>query len=99
MSFEEKNKSVEIVNKYGAIPYASVECIEDIRNIFKITLRPMQDLHVCIILSIDNTKINCMFGPPLDQTAVDKYKKSRTNVLLPLHLLRPILMPVFIHPN
>ena len=68
MTLEEKKKAVAIVKKYGADLYGSMECIEELQDVLKITLISMQDLRVCITLSIEHPKINDMVGPLSSQT-------------------------------
>ena len=60
MASEEENKAVTIVKKYGADPYGSTECIEELCDVLKIPLSSMLDLRVCITLSIEHTKITDM---------------------------------------
>ena len=51
--------------------YYSVECIEELCDILKITLISMQDLCVCIILSINNPNNTNTVGPLSAQTVVE----------------------------
>ena len=70
MTSEEKKKGVGIVNKYVANPYGSMECIKELHNVLKINLSSMQDIRVCITLSIKHPDITDMVGPPSSQTAM-----------------------------
>ena len=70
MTSEEKKKAVAIFKKYGADPYGSMKCIKELRGVLKIPLRSMQDLCVCVTLSIEHPEITDMVGPPSSQTSM-----------------------------